>query len=69
MLIKKGHCLRVHIASAAFPKFDRNLNTGRPWGMDAEMQVARQTVYHDAKHPSHIVLPVIPAKAKEVKCP
>ncbi|HEX2694442.1 MAG TPA: CocE/NonD family hydrolase, partial [Acidobacteriota bacterium] len=25
MLIRKGHRLRVHIASAAFPKFDRNL--------------------------------------------
>lgn len=69
MLIKKGHRLRVHIASAAFPKFDRNLNTGRPWGMDAKMKVARQTVFHDAKHPSHIVLPVVPAKGNESLCP
>jgi len=28
------------------------------------MQVARQTVYHDAKHPSHIVLPVIPGQGQ-----
>jgi len=65
MLIRKGHCLRVHIASAAFPKFDRNLNTGNRYGMDSEMRVAHQTVFHDAKHPSHIVLPVIPAKGNE----
>jgi predicted acyl esterase len=62
MLIKKGHRIRVLIASAAFPKFDRNPNTGHPFGMDSEIRVARQTVLHDAKHPSHIVLPVIPAK-------
>lgn len=65
MLIKKGHRIRVHIASAAFPKFDRNLNTGNPFGMDDKMQVAHQTVFHDAKHPSHIVLPVVPAKANK----
>jgi len=65
MLIRKGHRLRVHIASAAFPKFDRNLNTGNRFGMDREMQVARQTVFHDAKHPSHIVLPVIPVNANK----
>jgi hypothetical protein len=69
MLIRKGHRLRVHIASAAFPKFDRNLNTGHPFGQDGEMQTARQTVFHDAKHPSHIVLPVIPPKAKEIPRP
>jgi predicted acyl esterase len=69
MLIRKGHRIRVHIASAAFPKFDRNLNTGNRFGMDGKMQVARQTVFHDAKHPSHIVLPVVPVKGNEIKCP
>lgn len=67
MLIRKGHHLRVHIASAAFPKFDRNLNTGHRIGTDSEMRVARQTVYHDAKHPSHIVLPVIPAQREDIR--
>ena|GEM_PF-39472 len=66
IVVPKGHRLRVHVASAAFPKFDRNLNTGHRLGLDAEMQVARQTVYHDAKHPSHIVLPVIPGPEKVI---
>lgn len=66
MLIRKGHRIRVHIASAAFPKFDRNLNTGNRFGMDSKMQVAHQIVFHDAKHPSHIVLPVIPPKRNEI---
>ena len=52
MLIRKGHCLRVHIASAAFPKFDRNLNTGHPFGMDSAMRAARQTVFHGARQAS-----------------
>ncbi len=39
--------------------YDRNPNTGHEQGMDAEFQTARQTIYHDAQRPSHIVLPVI----------
>ncbi|NOX56107.1 MAG: CocE/NonD family hydrolase [Planctomycetes bacterium] len=55
-----GHRIRVEISSSNFPRFDRNPNTGHPFGADAEMQKATQTVYHDADHPSHILLPVIP---------
>jgi putative CocE/NonD family hydrolase len=62
-LFKKGHRIRVEIASSAFPKFSLNLNTGAALGMTREMQAAHQTILHDAEHPSHIVLPVIPAKA------
>ena len=57
----KGHRIRVDIASANFPRFDRNLNTGSPVADDTEIRVARQQVFHDAAHPSHIILPVIPA--------
>ena len=39
---------------------DRNPNTGHPFGLDTEMQVAEQTVYHTQKYPSHVVLPIIP---------
>jgi putative CocE/NonD family hydrolase len=57
----RGHRIRVEISSSNFPQFDRNPNTGNPFGLDAELKPARQTVYHDADHPSHILLPVIPA--------
>ena len=57
----KGHRVRVEITSSNFPQFDRNPNTGNPFGMDAEMQIANQTVYHDRERPSHILLPVLPA--------
>lgn len=55
-----GHRIRVEISSSNFPRFDRNPNTGHPFGADAERQKATQTIYHDAAHPSHILLPVIP---------
>lgn len=57
---RKGHRIRVEISSSNFPQFDRNPNTGNPFGLDAELRTAGQTVYHDAEHPSHILLPVIP---------
>jgi hypothetical protein len=57
---QKGHRILVEISSSNFPQFDRNPNTGHPFGQDAELQKAHQTVYHDREHPSHIVLPVIP---------
>jgi putative CocE/NonD family hydrolase len=58
---QRGHRIRVDITSSHFPQFDRNPNTGETFGTSARVQVARQTVYHDAQRPSHIVLPVIPA--------
>ncbi len=55
-----GHKLRVSVSSALFPKYDRNLNTGGNNETDNRFVVAHQRVLHDAAHPSHIVLPVIP---------
>ncbi|MBU9710754.1 CocE/NonD family hydrolase [Bacillus tamaricis] len=59
-VFKKGHRIRIEIASSAFPKYDRNLNTGDVLGQTTEMKVATQTIYHDSEHPSAIVLPIIP---------
>ncbi|MBI4657500.1 MAG: CocE/NonD family hydrolase [Verrucomicrobia bacterium] len=59
-LFKPGHCLRVEVSSSNFPRFDRNPNSGLPFGTDTELKTATQTIYHDAARPSHLVLPVIP---------
>jgi uncharacterized protein len=56
-----GHSIRLHISSSNFPRFDRNPNTGHAFGDDAELAIARQTVYHDAERASHVLLPIIPA--------
>ena len=55
-----GHSIRVEISSSNFPRFDRNQNTGAPFGSDATVKTAQQTVYHRSEFPSHILLPVIP---------
>ena len=55
-----GHRICVEISSSNFPRFDRNQNTGAPFGADAVMETAQQTVYHRSDFPSHVLLPVIP---------
>ena len=59
-VFKIGHRIRLDIASANFPRWDRNPNTGAPLGDSAALQPARQTILHDAAHASYVVLPVIP---------
>lgn len=59
-VFKAGHRIMVWISSSYFPFIDRNLNTGHPFGEDSEMVTANQTIYYGRKHPSRIILPVIP---------
>ena len=59
-LFKAGHRIRIEISSSNFPRYNRNLNSGNPIATDTEITVANQTIYHDADHPSHVTLPVIP---------
>ncbi|MEQ1946085.1 MAG: CocE/NonD family hydrolase [Bryobacteraceae bacterium] len=57
---KKGHRIRVLLASGAHPRFARNHGTGEPLGDAVKFVSARQEIFHDAAHPSHIVLPQLP---------
>ena len=59
-VFKSGHQIRLEISSSNFNRFDRNPNTGNPFGTDATTQKAVQTIFHDILHPSHITLPIIP---------
>lgn len=59
-VFQTGHRVRVEVSSSNFPRFDRNPNSGLPFGTDTELLTAKQTIYHDAEHPSHLLLPVIP---------
>jgi putative CocE/NonD family hydrolase len=59
-LFRRGHRIRLEVSSSNFPRFDRNPNSGKPFGTDTELLSARQTVFHDREHASHLVLPVIP---------
>ncbi len=59
-LFAAGHRLRLDIASSNFPHFDVNPNSGEPEGAMEHPRIARNRVFVDRAHPSHIVLPVIP---------
>jgi len=55
-----GHRIRVQISGAFFPHFSRNLQTG-----NSEIKASRAVpcmikTFHSKKHPSRIILPVIP---------
>ena len=59
-LFKAGHRIRLYVSSSNFPRFNRNLNTGEPIAGSTRLVKASQRIYHDAQHPSTLVLPVIP---------
>jgi putative CocE/NonD family hydrolase len=55
---RRGHRIRLQVASGAHPRWSRNLGTGEAVATGVRMNVADQTVYHDAAHPSALVLPI-----------
>jgi uncharacterized protein len=61
-VFKQGHRLRLEVSSSNFPRFDRNLNTGQDNQSSAQMVKATNAIYHDAEHPSALLLPVIPKR-------
>jgi putative CocE/NonD family hydrolase len=54
----KDHRLRLQVSSGAHPRFARNLGTGEPLPTATRMVATQQTIYHDADHPSRLMLPV-----------
>lgn len=59
-LFKKGHQLRLDIASSNFPHFDVNPNSGEPEGQAEHKRVARNTVHMSASRSSKVVLTCVP---------
>jgi putative CocE/NonD family hydrolase len=59
LVFRRGHRIRLDISSSNFPRFDVNPNTGEPLGQQRRWRVAENTIYHDGRHPSRIVLPVV----------
>lgn len=57
--IKAGQRVRLLIASGAHPRFARNLGAPGNQALTTMLQPAQQTVYHDAAHPSALVLPLL----------
>ena len=61
LVFKRGHRIRLDISSSNFPRFDVNPNTGEPLNNNRRWQISENTIYLDVKHPSQIILPVIPS--------
>ena len=58
----KGHTLRLEVSSSNFPRFDRNLNTAESPESGHKFVSANNVIYHDAQHPSALVLPIVPSE-------
>lgn len=55
-----GHRIRIQISGAFHPHFSRNLQTGESEIISSRTQLGHIRIYHDADHPSRVILPVIP---------
>jgi len=62
-LFRRGHRIRLDIASSNFPKYDVNPNSGEPDGCADHKRIATNRLYLDPTHPSHILLPIVPVEA------
>ncbi|WP_369789783.1 CocE/NonD family hydrolase [Rouxiella sp. WC2420] len=59
-LFKKGHRIRLDIASSNFPRFDCNPNSGEPEGQARLKQTATNQVFVDSLRPSRLIISVLP---------
>ena len=54
-----GHSVRIEIAGSNSPAYERNLHTGGRNFDESALCMARNSIFHDAKHASYIELSVI----------
>jgi uncharacterized protein len=64
-----GHRIRIEVSSSNFPLYDRNPNTGAAAGNATDLRLARQSIYHDRKRPSQLVLPIVTVSQEPVSQP
>ncbi len=55
---RKGHRMRVIVASGAHPRYARNLGSAEPLADAVSFHIAHQRIFHDPQHLSRIVLPI-----------
>lgn len=58
LVVGPGHRVQIAISSSNSPRFEPNPNTGKPAGADDKTEVATNTIYMNAGHPSHVLFPV-----------
>jgi predicted acyl esterase len=60
---ERGHRIRLQVSSGAHPRYARNPGTGEPLSTATRLVAADQKVFHDPRHPSELVLSVVPGRA------
>jgi hypothetical protein len=55
----RGHRIRLQVSSGSHPRYARNPGSGEPLATATTLVAANQTVFHDAQHPSAVVLPLV----------
>ena len=55
---RRGHSLRLIVASGAHPRYARNTGTDEPFGTATKLVPVEMEIFHDATRPSAIHLPV-----------
>ena len=58
--VRAGHRIRVQISGGSFPRYARNFGTGESFGTATRALRCRFDVFHDSRHPAHVLLPVRP---------
>jgi putative CocE/NonD family hydrolase len=58
-----GNRIRLEVSSSNFSRFDRNLNSTRPNALETKFVKAHQTVFHEQRYSSAVILPIIPHTA------
>ncbi len=61
-LFAAGHRIRLEVAGANFPRFDRNLNTGGNNFDETSGVIAHTSIHHSTQYPSTMTLTVVAAK-------
>jgi hypothetical protein len=59
---QERHRIRVDVSTSDYPDDDPNPNSGEFYTSGHAGIVAKNTIYHDKEHPSHIIPPIIPMK-------
>lgn len=59
-VFKVGHRIRLEITSSSYPRYDRHPNHGGDLSGTTHPVKATNTIFHDADHPSALILPLIP---------
>lgn len=55
----RKHRIKLQVSIGAHPRFVGNFGTREPLATATKLVAAKQTIYHDANHPSAIILPVM----------